>query len=130
MLDDPGVVPGRECVRTGPVREGEQPGEAKAAVAMDAWVGRLAPFVAAHEWLDHGAAKLVAQVERDVWDTERMASCACSKNSIGRATGALRVGPVGIEPEPQGDANRVRQRLEQRNGTVNAATHRNSNAPR
>ena len=60
MLDDPGVVPGRECVGTRAVREREQPGEAKAAVAMDAWVGRLAAFVAAHERLDHGAAKLFA----------------------------------------------------------------------
>src|SRR3989442_7009370 len=129
MLDDPGVVPGREGVRTCAVREGEPLGEAKAAVAMDAWVGRLAAFVAAHERLDHRAAKLFAQVERHVWDTERMTSSACSKDRIGRAASTLGIGPVRIEPEPQSDADRVRQRLEQRNGTVDASTHRNCNAP-
>src|SRR5438093_8446372 len=129
MLDDPGVVPGRECVRTRAMREREQPGEAKAAVAMDAWVGRLAAFVAAHERLDHGAAKLFAQVERHVWNTERMTCRACSKHRIGRAASTLGIGPVRIEPEPESDPDRVRQRLEQRNSTVNAATHRNRNAP-
>jgi hypothetical protein len=49
------------------------------------------------------------------------------ENSIGRATGALRVGPVRIKPEPQRDADRVRQGLEQRNGTVDTTTHRDGN---
>jgi len=51
-----------------------------------------------------------------------------SENGIGRATGALRVGPIGIEPEPQRDADGVRQGLEQRNGAVDTAAHSNGNA--
>src|SRR5207247_8433117 len=107
MLDDPGVVPGREHVRAGAVREREQPGKAKAAVAMDARVRRLAAFVAADERLDDGAAKFLAQVERDVREAERMTRSTGSKHRIGRAAGTFRVGPVGIEPEPQGDTDRI-----------------------
>lgn len=127
MLDDPRVVPRRERVRTGSVREREQPGEAKAAVAMDARVRRLAAFVAAHERFDYRATKLLAQVKRHMGDTERVTGRACSKDGIGRAAGTLRIGPIGIEPKPQSDADRIRQRLEQRHCTVDAATHRNRN---
>jgi hypothetical protein len=54
---------------------------------------------------------------------------ARGKDGIGRAAGTLRVGPVRIEPEPQSDADRIRQRLEQRDCAVDTAAHRNGNAP-
>jgi hypothetical protein len=109
------------------VRKCEQPGKAKTAVAMDARVRRLAAFVAADERLDYSAAKFLAQVERDVRDAERVACSAGSKHRIGRAAGTFRVRPVGIEPEPQGDTDRIGQRLEQRDSAVDTAAHRNRN---
>ena len=83
MLDDPGVVPCRERVGAGALGERKQPGEAKAAVAVDARVGRLAAFVAAHERLDYGAAKFVAQVEGHVGHAERVTRRARSEDGIG-----------------------------------------------
>jgi hypothetical protein len=94
---------------------------------MDARVRRLAALVAADERLDYGAAKFLAQVERDVRDAERVTCSACGKDRIGRAAGTFCVGPVGIEPEPQSDADRVRQRLEQRDSAVDTPAHRNRN---
>jgi hypothetical protein len=61
---------------------------------------------------------------------ERVTRRACSKHGVGGATSPLRIGPIGIEPEPQGDADRVRQGFHQRNRAVDAAAHRNSNPPR
>ena len=127
MLDDPGVVPRRKGVCAGAVCERQQPGEAKATVAMDARVGCLAALVAAHERLDHGAPKLVAQVERHVRHAERVTGRASSEDRVGRAASTLSVGPVGIEPEAQSNADRVRQRLEQRHRAVDTAAHRNGN---
>ena len=63
-----------------------------------------------------------------MWDTERMTCRPCSKDRIGRAASTLGIGPVRIEPEPESDPDRVRERLEQRNSTVDAATHSDSNA--
>ena len=95
MLDDPGVVPCRKGVCAGAVRERQQPGEAKATVAMDARVGCLAALVAAHERLDHGAPKLVAQVERHVRHAKRVTGRASREDRIGRAASTLSVGPSG-----------------------------------
>src|SRR4029077_17600151 len=103
VLDDPGVVPGCERVCPGAVREGEQPGETEATVAVDARVRRLATLVTAYEWIHPGAANLVAQIERHVRNAERITRRPCSKDGVGRAAGALRVGTVRIEPEPQRD---------------------------
>jgi hypothetical protein len=111
------------------VCEREQPREAKAAVALDARVGCLPTFVTADERVDHGTPKLLAEVERHVGDAEGVARRTGCENRIGRATGALRVGPVGIQPEPQRDADGVRQGLEQRNGAVDTAAHSNRDAP-
>ncbi|HEY8726129.1 MAG TPA: hypothetical protein VIL91_05440 [Gaiellaceae bacterium] len=52
---------------------------------------------------------------------------ACSKDRIGRAAGSLGIGPVRIEPEPQSDTDRIRQRLEECDSRVDTATHRNRN---
>jgi hypothetical protein len=127
MLDDPCVVPRRERVGAGAVREGKQPGKAEAAVAVDARVRRFAAFVAAHERLDYRAAKLLPQVEGHVGHAERVARGARSQNGIGGAAGTLGVRPVRIEPEPQSDADRIRQRLQQRDCAVDTAAHRNGN---
>jgi hypothetical protein len=129
MLDDPCVVPGCKLVRSGTACKREQPREAKAAVAVDARVGCLPTFVTADERVDHGTPKLFAEVECDVRNAERVTRGTGSENRIGRATGALRVGPVRIEPEPQRDADGVRQGLEQRNGAVDTAAHRNRDPP-
>ena len=65
-LDDAGVVAGRELFGARRGAEGEQLGEAEAAVAAGARVRRLAARVAADERLDDGAPELLAQVERHV----------------------------------------------------------------
>ena len=129
MLDDPCVVACRELVRAGTVRERKQPGKAKAAVAVDARVRRLAAFVAAHERLDYGTAKFLPQVECHVGHAQRVTCRAGSKDRVGRAADPLGVRPVGIKPEPQSDTDRIRQRLEQRDRTVDTAAHRNGNTP-
>ena len=96
MLDDPCVVPGCKLVRSRTVSEREQPREAEAAVALDAWVGCLPTFVTSDERVDHGTPKLFAKVEGHVRDAERVARRTGSENRIGRATGALRgQGPLG-----------------------------------
>jgi len=130
MPDDPCVMSCRQRVGAGTLGKGKQPGKAEAAVAVDARVGRLAAFVAAHKWLDYGAAKFLTQVEGHMGHAERVTRGARSKDSIGRAAGTLGVGPVRIEPEPQSDADRIRQRLEQCDCAVDTAAHRNGNAPR
>src|SRR4029450_4470532 len=61
--DDARVVPGRKPRRAGALGEGEQLGEAKAAVARDARVRRLAARVPADERRDDRAAELLAQAE-------------------------------------------------------------------
>jgi hypothetical protein len=127
MLDDPCVVPGRERVRARAVREREQPGEAKTAVAVDARIRRLTAFVAAHKRLNDRAAKLLAQVERHMGHTERVTGGACSKDGIRGAAGTFRIGPIGIKPKPQSDADRIGERLEQCDSRVDTPTHRNRN---
>src|SRR5438477_1872664 len=66
VLDDPRVVPGRKARSAGPLGEGEQLRETKAAVAADTWIRRLAVCVATNERSHDSPAKLVAQVERHV----------------------------------------------------------------
>ena len=125
MFDDPRVVTGRETGGSCALREREQLGEAEAAVARDARVRRLAAGVAAHEG-DNGTPELLAQVERDVRDAERVTGCPRRQHRVGRAARALRARPVRVEPEPQRDADRVGARSKQRDGAVDAPAHRNS----
>ena len=127
-LDDARVVARREPLGAGALGEGEQLGEAEAAVAADARVRRLTGRVAAHERLDHRAAKLLAQVERDVRDPEPVAGPARGDHGLGRAAGALGVGPLRVEPEAQGDADRVLAGAQQRDRAVDAAAHRHGDA--
>ena len=118
---------GRELVGSCAVCEGEQPREAEAAVAVDARVRRLPTLVTPDKRVDDRAPKLLAQVERHVRHPERMAGRTGSQHRIGRTACALGIGPIRIEPEPKRHTDRVGQRLEQRNRTVHAPTHRNRN---
>ena len=61
---------------------------------------------------------------------ERVARLARGDDRARRAAGALGVGPVRVEPQPQRHADRVRARLEQRDGAVDAAAHRDRDAAR
>src|SRR5204863_4582749 len=128
MLDDPCVVPGREARGSGTLREREELREAKAAVAANARIRSLAAGVAAHERGHDRPAKLLAQIERHVWETERVASLARRDHGFRRATGTLRVRRRRIDPEPQRDPDRLRARAQERNGAVDTATHRHRDA--
>ena len=61
-------------------------------------------------------------------DAEPVARLARGDHALGRAAGALGVGPVRIEPEPQRHADRVRQRAQERDRAVDAAAHRHRDA--
>ena len=75
-LDDAGVVAGPESVRPGPRREGDERVEAERAVAAAARVGGLTLRVPVDEGRDDGRAELLAQVERDVRQTELVTGLA------------------------------------------------------
>jgi hypothetical protein len=55
---------------------------------------------------------------------ERVARLPCRDDCLGRAAGALGVGPRRVEPEPQRHADRLRPRTEDGDGAVDAAAHR------
>ena len=58
-----------------------------------------------------------------------MAGLAGGDDCLGRAASALRVGAVGIEPKAQRDPDRSRARAQQRDRAVDAAAHRDRDAP-
>ena len=94
-----------ETRRSDPLRKREQLAEAEAPVAADARVRRLAAGVSVDERLDDRAPELLAQIERDVWDAEPMARLASRDHRRRRTAGALRVGALRIEPEPERHAD-------------------------
>src|SRR5204863_7173121 len=100
-LDDARIVAGRKPLGTGAPGKCEQLGEAEAAVAADARVGRPAGRIAAHERLDDGAAKLVAQVERDVRQAEPVEGPARGDDCLRREGGALVAGTVSVQRSAQ-----------------------------
>ncbi len=63
-------------------------------------------------------------------DAEPVARLAGGDDAVGRAARALGVRPLGIEPEPESHANRIRQRAQQRDGAVDASAHRDGGAGR
>ena len=91
MLRDTRIVAGRKPVAAGAPRKREQLGEAEAAVAADARIRRLAARVSPHERRHDRAAKLLAQVERDVRKAEPVARLARRDHGFGRAAGPVRV---------------------------------------
>src|SRR5262249_6920296 len=129
-VHDPAVVACREPMGARPPDELEQLGEAEAAVAADARVRRLAPCVAADERPDHRAPELLAQIERDVRNAERVAGRPRGKDRLGRAAGALGVRPLRVAPEPQRHAGRVPGLAQKRDRAVDAAAHRDRDATR
>ena len=123
-LDDSRVVARPELPGAGPGREREQLVEAEAAVAAPARVRRLAARVPLDERLDDGAAELLAQIERHVREPERVTGLPGRDHGLRRAAGALGVGPLRIEPEPERDSDRLRAGAKERDGAVDAAAHR------
>src|SRR5688500_3315656 len=104
MRRDARVVARGEPGGPGTAREGEQLGEAEAAVAADARVRRLAARVAADERRDDRPPELVSQVEGDVRQAERVAGLARREHGLRRAAGTFDVRARGVDPEPEGDA--------------------------
>ena len=86
--------------------------------------------VALDERPHDGGAELLAEVERDVREPEPMARLARRDHGGGRAARALGARAGGIEPEPQGDADRVRSGAQERHRTVDAAAHRDGDPSR
>ncbi len=127
-LDDASVVAGPEPVRTGPRREGKERVEAERAIAAAARVRGLTLRVPVDERRDDGRAELLAQVERDVRQAERVTGLARCHDGRRRAARALRVGAARVEPEAERDADGVRPGAEQGDGAVHAAAHRHRDA--
>ena len=107
MFGDARVVARREPRGPGAGGEGEQFGEAEAAVAADARVRRLAAGVAGDEGVHDRRAELAPEIERHMRQAETVARLARGQDGLGRAAGTLGVGAGRVEPEPQRDADRV-----------------------
>jgi hypothetical protein len=109
--------------------ERQQLREAERPIAAHARVRRLAAGEGADEGADDGAAELLAQVEGEVRQPERMARLARGDDGLGRAAGALGVRSDRIEPEPERHADRLRPGAEEGDGAVDAAAHRDRHPP-
>jgi len=131
VLREASVVAGGEPGGADPPREGEELGEAEAAVAADARIRSLAACVAGDERPDDRAAELLAEVEREVRHTERVAGLARGDDGCGRAARALAVRAGRVGPEAKGDADRLRPRLtdaQESDRAVHAAAHGDGDA--
>ena len=121
------VVPGGDARRPDPVGERREGGEPERAVAAHARVGRAPGLESGHELLDHLVVEAGAQVEADVRHAHGVAGVPRGPHRPGRAAGALAVGRARVDPQPQGDPDRLEpglDRLEQRDRRVHAAGHR------
>ena len=130
MLDHARVVPGPERVRPGALGEREQRVEAERAVAGGAGVRRVARRVARRERVDHRGDELLAEVERDVREAERVTAGAGGCDCLGGAAGPLGRGARRVLPEAKRHTYRVRRGAQERDGAVDAAAHRHRGAPR
>ena len=130
MIDNPRVVARSQSCGARTTGKSKQLGKAKAPVAPDAGIGRLAARVPADERLHHGAAELLPQVERDVRQPEPVTGRAGREHGLGRAARPLGVGAGRVEPESERDADRVRARLDEGDGAVHAPAHGNGHALR
>ena len=103
---------GRSRAASAPARRANASSSAKRKLPLQRMHGfGVSPRrVAAHERLDDGAPELLAQVERDVRQAEPVARGAGGEHGLRRAAGALGVGAVRIEPEPESDADRLAAR--------------------
>ena len=130
VVDDPGVVPGREPAGAEPVGEGDHRVDPQLAVAEHARV-RGAPLrVAAQERTDHAGAELVLQVQGQMRDPERVGDPPGAEHRLGRAAAALAVGAlVGPELERHRDDLAPGLALAQRrDGGVHPAAERHQHA--
>ena len=132
MLHDPRVVTRGESRCSDPAREREERRKAERTVAADAGVRRLTPRIRGYERRDDCSPELLALVERDVRDTETMAELPRRDHRLRRATGAIGIWSGRIEPQPQRDPDRIQAmipHLQQGDGAVDAAAHRDGDAP-
>ena len=106
-LDQPRVVPRPEGVRARALRERHERREPERAVAAHAGVWREAGDVTLDERLHHGPAEGVAEVEGDMRQAECVTGLARSDHGVRGAARALGARPCWVEPQAQGDADRV-----------------------
>ncbi len=128
---DAGVVAGGDPRRSDAVGERRQGREPERPVAAHARVGRAPRAEPGYELLHHLVVELLAQVEADVRHAERVTGRPRRPHRLRRAAGALAVGRAGVDPQPQGDADRLEaglDRLQQRDRRVDAARHRHRHA--
>ena len=95
MFGDARVVARREARGPGAGGEGEQFGEAEAAVAADARVRRLAAGVAGDEGVHDGRAELAPEIERDMRQAEPVARLARGHDGLGEQQARSVSGPAG-----------------------------------
>ena len=116
--------------RTDAAGEGEELAEAEAPVAADARIRRLTGLVPGDERRDHRRAEALAEVERHVWNPERVAGLARREDRGRGAARALAVRPDGVGPEAKRDPDHLAAagtRLQERDSAVHPAAHRDGN---
>ena len=127
----------RRCARSGPSRaaprrraraNASSSAKRKLPLQRDARVRRLAARVAARRTASTTARRNSSRRSSVTCGSpSRVARLARRDHRLRRAAGALGVGPVGIEPEPQRDADRLRRR---RAGARRRCRRRRSSRPR
>ena len=101
-LDEARVVTGRYLPSPETLGDCDQRRQTVGAVAGRARIRGLTARVAGHERLDHGTAKGLASVERDVWQPEGVAALTRAQHGRGRAAGALGIGCLLVDPQAGG----------------------------
>jgi hypothetical protein len=126
------VVTRREPCGADSIGEHEQVVEPKSPVARRTRVGRLAPRVPLDERRDHGPAKRLALIERDVRDPEPVTERPCLANGERGAARTLGAGPGRVEPESKRYADGLVPlglHPEQSDGAVDPAAHGDRHPP-
>ena len=132
-LDEARVVTGRYLPSPETLGDCDQCRQTVGAVAGRAGIRGLTARVAGHERLDHGTAKGLASVERDVWQPEGVAALTGAQHGRGRAACALGIGCLLVDPQPEGEADDVaapRSLAQQRDRGIHSARHRDRDPPR
>ena len=130
VVDDARVVAGGQRGRPNPPREGEHRVDPHLAVADHAGVRGPARLVPAQEALDHGVAKRLLQVERQVRQAQPVGQRPGADDRLRRAAASrpIRV-PVGPQLQRHRDHLGAAAALEQRrDGGVDAAADRHQHA--
>ena len=130
-LDDARVVTGDQAPCTQPCTRGKESGEAQVSVATGAGVRRLAPRVALDERPDDRGSERVAQIQRDVRNAPGVTELAGHADRRRGTAGTVGIRALRIDPEAKRYAHRFQAGLlglEQRDGAVHPAAHRDGNA--